>query len=222
MKKIKYFKTESNSKRNRIYKDEMKQFNYRLFKLNEENKKIKIDKLFLGENELALNLRIKSSKKVNDIRTFKRKNNYILTTMYTNNSNISLSNKINNNISINKNKNQINNHNMCLVPLFYHKHKLYEKEISLKSSNEKFFINHKNYKNHYNGFLERKKFGKNIIENKKRNEAEENDMKPKIRFINLKKDLIDENLKIYKMYGTFQKQILEAEKILKNKLSHLY
>jgi len=51
---------------------------------------------------------------------------------------------------------------------------------------------------------------------------EENDMKPKIRFINLKKELIDENLKINKMHGIFQKQILEAEKILKNKLSHLY
>ena len=221
MKKIKYFKTESNSKKNKIYKDEMNQFNYRLFQINQENKKIKLNKLFLDEKELGLNQRIKSTKKENNIRTSnfidvnKRKNNYILTTMYTNNSNISLfNNKINNN----NNKNQINNHNMCLVPLFYHKKKLNQKELSIKLSNEKFYINKKNYKNRYNELLD----GKNIFENRKRKELEENDMKPKIRFINLKKELIDENLKINKMHGIFQKQILEAEKFLKNKLSHLY
>ena len=91
-------------------------------------------------------------------------------------------------------------------------------ELSIKLSNEKFYINKKNYKNRYNELLH----GKNIFENRKRKEMEENDMKPKIRFINLKKELIDENLKINKMHGIFQKQILEAEKILKNKLSHLY
>ena len=44
MKKIKYLKTESNIKRNKFYKDEMNQFNYRLFNINEENKKIKLYK----------------------------------------------------------------------------------------------------------------------------------------------------------------------------------
>ena len=45
-------------------------------------------------------------------------------------------------------------------------------------------------------------------------------MKPKMRFINLKKELLDENLKINKMFGTFQKQILEEEKNLKSKMIH--
>ena len=124
MKKFNYFKTESNPKRNKIYKDEMNQFNYRLFKINEENKKIKLDKLNLDEKEIGLSLRIKSSKKDNNLHTLnsfsvnKRKNNYILTSIYTNNSKKSLSNtskKKSNNISISKGINQNSKYNMCLV-----------------------------------------------------------------------------------------------------------
>ena len=230
MKKINYFKTESNPKRNKIYKDEINQFNYRLFKINEENKKIKLDKLYLDEKELGLSLRIKSSKKDNNLHTLnsfnvnKRKNNYILTSICTNNSKKSLSNtskKKANNISINKDIIQNSKYNMCLVPLFYQKNRLNKQNSIHKESDEKLYIKQKNHKNIFNGFLYRKIFEKNNSENKRGNETEENDMKPKIRFINLKKELLDENLKINKMFGTFQKQILETEKILKNKLRHL-
>lgn len=238
MKKIKYLKTESNIKRNKFYKDEMNQFNYRLFNINEENKKIKLYKSILDDKEIGKNIRIKSSRKNNNIRIFNflninnknRKNtdNFILTTMYTNNSNVLLSNKKNNNkrIIINsfsnneiKDMNQNTKYNMCLVPLFYHKNKSNKKYIP-KLSNDNFFMKQKNRKNIYNEFLDRKIVEKNIIENKRRVETEENDMKPKMRFINLKKELLDENLKINKMFGTFQKQILEEEKNLKSKMIH--
>ena len=238
MKKIKYLKTESNIKRNKFYKDEMNQFNYRLFKINEENKKIKLYKSILDDKEIGKNIKIKSSRKNNNIRIFnflninnknrKNSDNFILTTMYTNNSNVLLSNKKNNNkrIIINsfsnneiKDMNQNTKYNMCLVPLFYHKNKSSKKYIP-KLSNDKFFIRQKNRKSIYNEFLDRKIVEKNIIENKRRVETEENDMKPKMRFINLKKELLDENLKINKMFGTFQKQILEEEKNLKSKMIH--
>ena len=187
-------------------------------------------KLNLDEKELGLSLRIKSSKKDNNLYTLnsfsvnKRKNNYILTSIYTNNSKKSLSNtskKKSNNISISKDINQNSKYNMCLVPLFYQKNRLNKKKSIHPISNEKFYIKQKNHKKIFNGFLYRKIFEKNNIENKRRDETEENDMKPKIRFINLKKELLDENLKINKMFWTFQKQILETEKNLKNKLSHL-
>ena len=58
--------------------------------------------------------------------------------------------------------------------------------------------------------------------NKRRSETEENDMKPKIRFINIKKDLLDETLKINKMFGTYRKQIIQKEKEIKGQISHLY
>ena len=40
-------------------------------------------------------------------------------------------------------------------------------------------------------------------------------MKPKIRFLNMKKDLEEENLKINRMFVEFNKEILEKEKLLK-------
>ena len=36
---IKYFKTESNLKKNNLYLDKINQFSYRLFKINAENRK---------------------------------------------------------------------------------------------------------------------------------------------------------------------------------------
>jgi hypothetical protein len=117
---------------------------------------------------------------------------------------------------------ETDNKNLCLVPVYFlHKNKLKQNKTNNINTNRKNLSSAKplkiktlNQNKILNKFLNKK--------NKRRSETEENDMKPKIRFINLKKDLIDENLKINKMYGTFQKQILEAEKILKNKLSHLY
>ena len=37
--KIKYFRTESNYKKNNLYLDKINQFNYSLFKINDENRK---------------------------------------------------------------------------------------------------------------------------------------------------------------------------------------
>ena len=58
--------------------------------------------------------------------------------------------------------------------------------------------------------------------NKRRSETEENDMKPKMRFINLKKDLLDETLKINKMFGNYRRQIIEIEKEIKGQINRLY
>ena len=58
--------------------------------------------------------------------------------------------------------------------------------------------------------------------NKRRSETEENDMKPKIRFINLKKELLDETFKINRMFGNYRKQIIEKEKEIKGQINHLY
>ena len=65
-----------------------------------------------------------------------------------------------------------------------------------------------------NKFLEKK--------NKRRSETEENDMKPKIRFINFKKELLDETLKINKMFGNYRRQIIEIEKEIKGQINRLY
>ena len=40
-------------------------------------------------------------------------------------------------------------------------------------------------------------------------------MKPKIRFMNLKRDLLEENFKINKMFTDFNREIAEKEKSLK-------
>jgi hypothetical protein len=65
-----------------------------------------------------------------------------------------------------------------------------------------------------------KKYKNNIINNMNRRsnlseKIEENDMKPKIRFLNMQKDLREENLKINRMFADFNREILEKEKLLK-------
>ena len=47
-------------------------------------------------------------------------------------------------------------------------------------------------------------------------------MKPKMRFINLKKDLLDETLKINKMFSNYRRQIIEIEKEIKGQINRLY
>ena len=54
-----------------------------------------------------------------------------------------------------------------------------------------------------------------FFENKRRNETEENDTKPKYRFINIKKELLEETTKINKMFISFGKQIKQIEKEIK-------
>ena len=72
-----------------------------------------------------------------------------------------------------------------------------------------------------NNNLEKNNKNKNKIlnnlffENKRRSETEENDMKPKYRFINIKKELLEETTKINKMFISFGKQIKQIEKEIK-------
>ena len=112
-----------------------------------------------------------------------------------------------------------NNQKLCLAPIFLiNKDKLKKNRINFKNINRNFSSakssQRKNQNKMLNAFLEKK--------NRRRNETEENDMKPKIRFINLKKDLIDETQKINKMFGNYQKQIIEIEKEIKGQINHLY
>ena len=177
---------------------------------------------------------IKSQKNEN----FNNTKNYFLKTLKTF-SNIALRNSINKtnnylpnrnigNISKRKNnrifyeksiKNNTNNQKLCLVPVFlFHKNKIKKNEIDLINVRKNIYSakssKRKNTNRILNDFLNKK--------NKRRNETEENDMKPKIRFINFKKDLLDENLKINKMFGNYQRQIIELEKEIKGQINHLY
>ena len=56
--------------------------------------------------------------------------------------------------------------------------------------------------------------------------TEENDMEPKIRFNNLKKELLQEKLKINKMFIDFSKQISDKEHTIRingmRRNKHLY
>ena len=235
---FKYCQTEPTSKYNYLYKKHITRFNYRLFKINEENRKININKLNHDSKELELNMLISNNKnkimiidkrkKYNDI--FKAKNTF------SNNAMNKTNNKINNNyigtmsnrkFSLTKTNQFIykksfklnNNQKLCLAPIFLiNKDKLKKNRINFENINRNFSSakssQRKNQNKMLNIFLEKK--------NRRRNETEENDMKPKIRFINLKKDLIDETQKINKMFGNYQKQIIEIEKEIKGQINHLY
>ena len=235
---IKYFKTESNLKKNNLYLDKINQFSYRLFKINAENRK-----KYLNNKEILFNAIITNNTYVNDIKNNNglnnnKKNNYNLKTM-SNSFNNFLKNSINktttnssmrfNNFSkndkklfyekINKNNNEINIRNLILAPVFFlHKNKLKKNENNFvairKTLSSTKSLQNKKQNEILNEFLKKK--------NKRRSETEENDMKPKIRFINFKKDLLDETLKINKMFGTYRKQIIQKEKEIKAQISHLY
>ena len=197
---MKYFKTEYNNNKHTSYKDEKIQINYNLFKYNEENKKSKLNKLFLDRNEHKIKFIIKNNKNENNISINKetlirRRNNSIL------NSHSQKGARINN---------KFNNLSLCLVPVLFH-HKNNFNTCSTKGRN--------NYKPIYynktiNDFLDRRIFNKKFSINKRRTVIEENDMKPKIRFTNIKKDLLEENQKINKMFITFQRQLIKKKRLL--------
>jgi hypothetical protein len=231
---VKYVKTESNCGKNKLFKDEMTQFNYRLFKSNEKNRK---NNLYMNKRQ-KLNIILKNNN--ND-------NTYHLKTL-TNFTNIALRNTINkekNESSIKYNylptmninyfpKSRIkkiifkktfpetDNKNLCLVPVYFlHKNKLKQNKTNNINTNRKNLSSAKSLKiktlnqnKILNKFLNKK--------NKRRSETEENDMKPKIRFINFKKELLDETLKINKMFGNYRRQIIEIEKEIKGQINRLY
>ena len=78
-KNIKYFRTESNYKKNNLYLDKINQFSYSLFKINDENRKN-----FLNNKEILLDAVITNYTNSNNIRFSNivnddnKKNNYNL------------------------------------------------------------------------------------------------------------------------------------------------
>ena len=95
---------------------------------------------------------------------------------------------------------------------------------SVESFSEKLFSKKLNNKNSTKGFSFEKKPKNNISINRYyENNAEENDMKPNVRFKNLKKELHDETSKINKMFAGFNKEISKEEfliRVIYNKMSN--
>ena len=197
---MKYFKTEYNNNKHISYKDEKIQINYNLFKYNEENKKSKLNKLFLDRNEHKIKFIIKNNKNENNISINKetlirRRNNSIL------NSHSQKGARINN---------KFNNLSLCLVPvLFHHKNNFNTRSTKRRNNYKPIY-----YNKTINDFLDRRIFNKKFSINKRRTVIEENDMKPKIRFTSFKKDLLEENQKINKMFITFQRQLIKKKRLL--------
>ncbi len=122
-------------------------------------------------------------------------------------------------LSMNKSNKLIKN-KIINKKLYYKKHEYFKNNIDndfLSKTNytNNNYINNNFINNNHNYFLKNVK--KKFHQKKKKNDhdSEENDMKPKIRFINLKKDLMEENLKINKMFSDFIREIAEKEKSLK-------
>ena len=224
-KMMKYCKPDLYKKMNKFFRNEITQFNLRLFKINEKNKEMNLNKLSYDKKKISLSVTNKNSSRENNIKTIfdyktKKRNNNILHTLNKFSeivSHKSVKNK-NNNYSqridyINKNNTKLNNFinlKLCLVPISYHQ----KNKSNKKEKTPKFYCRKKFYNKTINKF-----FDKNILDNdffrNKKTETEEDDMKPKTRFVNLKRDLLDEKLKINKMFINFQKQLLENKKLLK-------
>ena len=224
-KMMKYFKHDLYKKKNKLFRNEITQFNFRLFKINEKNKEMNLNKLSYDKKQISLSVTNKNNSRENNIKTIfdyktKKRNNNILHTLNKFSEIVSyksVKNK-NNNYSqrvdyINKNNTKLNNFinlKLCLVPISYHQ----KNKSNKKEKAPKFYCRKKFYNKTINKF-----FDKNILDNdffrNKKTETEEDDMKPKTRFVNLKRDLLDEKLKINKMFINFQKQLLENKKLLK-------
>ena len=149
--------------------------------------------------------------------------------------------KMNNNNSLDKECSIINNSikdrkiNLCLVPLIHSYRYKRNKFNNIKNSIFSSIFNNKKNKNKIkntrnntfsktsSSYYKIRNKTKNIINSKiikeykdtKEEKEEENDMEPKIRFINLKKELIQENLKINKMFFDFNKEILDKKNLIK-------
>ncbi len=139
--------------------------------------------------------------------------------------------------NINKKPNKNKEFKLCLVPLIYalkNKNKKFHSKRNLfkngmlndKGEFElyKSKINNSSSKANTSSYLN---INKDLSKNSKNNikssmsrlysesKVEEDDMKPKIRFMKLKKELIKENLNIYKMFADFSKQISDRAKYIK-------
>ena len=226
-----------------LNKNIVKIFHYRLFKLNEtnkNNKQLNINQQSTNK-ELSSNILVKNYNKNNRITTnYFNRNKTSLKLIPKNLNNIKYyspeidNTKINNYVKNKRFKNNINNRmKFGLFPLYYLKNKdnkinklIKQKIITKNLNNDKgeYYKNNidndnfskTNYTNNNNYLMKVKKsFNLNKKKNNSNYETDENDMKPKIRFINLKKDLLEENLKINKMFADFNREIAEKEKSLK-------
>jgi len=122
-------------------------------------------------------------------------------------------NKNENNISINK-ETLIRRRNNSILNSHSQKGARINNKFNTRSTKGR-----NNYKPIYynktiNDFLDRRIFNKKFSINKRRTVIEENDMKPKIRFTSFKKDLLEENQKINKMFITFQRQLIKKKRLL--------
>ena len=125
------------------------------------------------------------------------------------------------------NKVKNNQIKLCLAPLF----KLYKYRYTYSNKRSKHnSLNDKeenisdNNKNKIKEFLKSKNIKIKIDNNNKYLDVktEENDMRPKIRFISLKKELLEQTLKINKMFIAFNKQIKDKEKTIRFIGKHKY
>ena len=261
---IKQFKTESVLKSkdysmvSSLKQKIINQFNYRLFKLNEKNRELFINKNnHCNSRELYSHIKVKnynnnSIKNINinnsNSKTFYFNNKFAKSSKYldsfysTNTSNLKIipkhiqnkkyySVKTNDLVSEIKLNNRIENKlNLGLVPLNYKKknyklakrkkllgNNLYNDQGELyKNNNDIDILSRTNYTNNKGLIKKSNNFWNiRIKTNNIDLKTEENDMKPKIRFINLKKDLLEENLKINRMFADFYREIAEKEKSLK-------
>ena len=121
---------------------------------------------------------------------------------------------LNNNNKKNKLKNRKKN---LSNNLYKYKGELYKTNNDNEILSKTYYTNNKELLKKSNNLFEIR-MKANTIESK----TEENDMKPKIRFINLKKDLLEENLKINKMFADFNREIIEKEKSLKFIGKHIF
>jgi len=159
-----------------------------------------------------------------------------------------INDKINRTLDKNKDKTENNKVNLCLVPLIHLYNYKFTKYNNKKNNNilknNAFNSKYDITKNIISETLTKTDFSSqhnikndslkkmsNIFKVKLRRESsdsktEENDMEPKIRFNNLKKELLQEKLKINKMFIDFSKQISDKEHIIringKRRNKHLY
>jgi len=123
------------------------------------------------------------------------------------------------------NSNNSNKISLCLVPLIgLHKYK-----IQNKKNNSKNYISnnaHSEKNNLYGKVVKTEPNSKKVVGNDllrknrkiykiKMMKENENDMEPKFRFTNFKKELLQETLKINKMFNDFNKQISDKQKSIR-------
>ena len=211
--------------------------NIELNKLDGNNEQIYL-KIYTKSSIKIIPKYIKKNKTRNKYYSHNNIKNLLPTTTNKkeNNNNKVLSKKsIYNNIN-NKSK-QNKEYKLCLVPLLciyknrnnkFHSKKNIFKSGILNDKGEfelcKSKINNSSSKPSISSYLNN---NKNLSKNSKNiykssmsrlyteSKAEQDDMKPNIRFMQLKKELFKENLNIYKMFSDFSKQISDRAKYIK-------